>query len=68
MLFDMETPGVSTKPIKLISGTSVFCETYLDNVRVDIEQAVEISTLGGLLLNICLLMKRDAWEIRNCAN
>ena len=24
VLFDMETPGVSTKPIKLISGTSVF--------------------------------------------
>ena len=34
MLFDMETPGVSVKPIKLISGMSPFCETFLDDVRV----------------------------------
>jgi acyl-CoA dehydrogenase len=34
MLFDMETPGVSTKPIKLISGRSPFCETFLDDVKV----------------------------------
>lgn len=34
MLFDMETPGVSTKPIKLISGNSPFCETFFDDVKV----------------------------------
>ena len=34
VLFDMETPGVSVKPIKLISGMSPFCETFLDDVRV----------------------------------
>ncbi len=34
ILFDMETPGVTVKPIKLISGLSPFCETFLDNVRV----------------------------------
>lgn len=34
VLFDMQTPGVSVKPIKLISGLSPFCETFLDNVRV----------------------------------
>ncbi|MGC6399135.1 acyl-CoA dehydrogenase family protein [Sphingomonas sp. FW199] len=34
VLFDMETPGVSTKPILLISGNSPFCETFFDNVRV----------------------------------
>ena len=33
MLFDMETPGVSTKPIKLISGNSPFCETFMDKVE-----------------------------------
>jgi acyl-CoA dehydrogenase len=35
VLFDMATPGVSTKPIALISGKSPFCETFFDNVRVD---------------------------------
>ncbi|MBX9797633.1 acyl-CoA dehydrogenase family protein [Sphingomonas sp.] len=34
VLFDMATPGVSTKPILLISGYSPFCETFFDNVRV----------------------------------
>ncbi|MBD3729525.1 MAG: acyl-CoA dehydrogenase family protein [Sphingomonadales bacterium] len=34
MLFDMETPGVTTKPIKLISGNSPFCETFFDDVKV----------------------------------
>jgi len=33
ILFDIEDPGVTTTPIKLISGTSPFCETFFDNVR-----------------------------------
>jgi alkylation response protein AidB-like acyl-CoA dehydrogenase len=34
VLFDMTTPGVTTKPILLISGKSPFCETFFDNVKV----------------------------------
>jgi alkylation response protein AidB-like acyl-CoA dehydrogenase len=34
ILFDMTSPGVTTKPILLISGKSPFCETFFDNVRV----------------------------------
>jgi alkylation response protein AidB-like acyl-CoA dehydrogenase len=34
MLFDMASEGASTKPIKLISGASPFCETFIDNVKV----------------------------------
>ena len=33
LLIDMETEGVSTKPITLISGKSPFCETFFDDVR-----------------------------------
>ena len=33
LLIDMETEGVSTKPITLISGKSPFCETFFDNVK-----------------------------------
>ncbi len=40
VLFDMRTPGVSTKPILLISGKSPFCETFFDNVRVPKENLV----------------------------
>jgi acyl-CoA dehydrogenase len=35
VLFDMASPGVSTRPITLISGKSPFCETFFDNVRVE---------------------------------
>ena len=31
VLFDMASPGVTVKPIKLISGSSPFCETFFDN-------------------------------------
>lgn len=34
LLFDMESEGVSTRPILLISGYSPFCETFFDQVRV----------------------------------
>ena len=31
VLLDMHQPGITVKPIKLISGSSPFCETFLDN-------------------------------------
>jgi acyl-CoA dehydrogenase len=34
LLFDMATPGITTKPIRLISGYSPFTETFFDNVKV----------------------------------
>ena len=40
LLFDMTTPGVNTRPIKLISGNSPFCETFFDNVVVPKHQIV----------------------------
>jgi acyl-CoA dehydrogenase len=40
VLIDMESEGVSTQPIKLISGASPFCETFFDDVRVPLDQVV----------------------------
>lgn len=40
VLFDMTTPGVETRPIKLISGASPFCETFLTDVKVPKENLV----------------------------
>ncbi|XOV87837.1 MAG: acyl-CoA dehydrogenase family protein [Pseudomonadota bacterium] len=31
LLFTMDQPGVTTRPIRLISGGSPFCETFFDN-------------------------------------
>jgi len=36
LLFDMTTPGVSTKPIILTNGEAHFCQTFLDNVHVPV--------------------------------
>ncbi len=40
LLFDMESAGVTTKPILLISGNSPFCETFFDDVKVPKDQIV----------------------------
>jgi len=34
ILFSMDSPGVTTNPIRLINGHSPFCETFFDNVEV----------------------------------
>ncbi|MDB5436408.1 MAG: acyl-CoA dehydrogenase [Phenylobacterium sp.] len=34
VLIDMRTPGVETRPIKLISGESPFCETFFTGVKI----------------------------------
>ena len=34
VLIDMASPGVDTRPIKLISGDSPFCETFFTDVKV----------------------------------
>ncbi len=46
VLFDMASPGVSTKPILLISGYSPFCETFFDNVKVPKAQRVHEENKG----------------------
>ena len=43
VLFDMASPGVTTKPILLISGSSPFCETFFDDVR-----GLKSNLVGGL--------------------
>ena len=40
LLFDMTSPGVTTRPILLISGYSPFCETFFDDVKVPKDQLV----------------------------
>ncbi|MDA0789665.1 MAG: acyl-CoA dehydrogenase family protein [Proteobacteria bacterium] len=40
VLLDMHQPGVSVKPISLISGSSPFCETFLDNATANRDDLV----------------------------
>ena len=47
ILVDMEQKGVSTKPIKLISGNSPFCETFFDDATTPKEFAPGVSAIVG---------------------
>ena len=58
LLFDMTTEGVSTKPIKLISGTSPFCETFFDNVQVPKTQLVGTLNKGWEIAKYLLTHER----------
>lgn len=40
ILVDMTTPGIETRPIKLISGSSPFCETFLTDVQVPVKNVI----------------------------
>ena len=59
VLFDMESPGVSTKPIRLISGASPFCETFFDNVRVPKDQLVGQLNAGWDIAKYLLTHERE---------
>jgi acyl-CoA dehydrogenase len=59
LLFDMETPGVSTKPIRLISGSSPFCETFFDNVKVPKAQLVGTLNKGWDIAKYLLTHERE---------
>ncbi len=59
LLFDMETPGVEPKPIKLISGKSPFCETFLTDVKVPKEQIVGEEGQGWTIAKYLLTHERE---------
>ena len=40
VLIDMKDPGVTVKPIELISGKSHFCQVFFDNVKVPVRNLV----------------------------
>ena len=40
LLVDMDTPGVTPREIELISGSSPFCETFFEGVRVPLGNVV----------------------------
>ena len=59
LLFDMESAGVSTKPIILISGASPFCETFFDDVLVPKANLVGKLNKGWDVAKYLLTHERD---------
>ena len=59
ILFDMESAGVSTKPITLISGASPFCQTFFDDVLVPKANLVGKLNKGWDIAKYLLTHERD---------
>jgi acyl-CoA dehydrogenase len=59
ILFDMASKGVSTKPIKLISGNSPFCETFFADVKVPKENLVGELNKGWTIAKYLLTHERE---------
>lgn len=59
VLFDMNTPGVATRPIKLISGKSPFTETFFENLRVEKDQVVGDINQGWTVAKYLLSHERE---------
>ncbi|MCZ0735730.1 acyl-CoA dehydrogenase family protein [Phreatobacter sp. AB_2022a] len=59
VLFDMTWPGVSTKPITLISGKSPFCETFFDGVKVPKANLVGTLNRGWDIAKYLLTHERE---------
>lgn len=59
VLFDMATPGISTRPIKLISGKSPFTETIFENVRIEKDQVVGAVNKGWTVAKYLLTHERE---------
>ncbi|WP_303809548.1 acyl-CoA dehydrogenase family protein [Sandarakinorhabdus limnophila] len=59
LLFDMASEGVSTSPIKLISGSSPFCQTFFDNVKVPKENLMGVPGKGWDIAKYLLTHERD---------
>ena len=58
VLFDMHQPGVTVRPIKLISGSSPFCETYFDNARAEKRNLVGEAGKGWTIAKYLLTHER----------
>jgi alkylation response protein AidB-like acyl-CoA dehydrogenase len=59
ILFDMDLPGVTTKPIVLISGKSPFCETFFDDVKAPKENLVGTLNKGWDVAKYLLTHERE---------
>ncbi len=59
LLFDMESPGISTSPIRLISGYSPFTQTFFDNVKVPKDNLVGELNKGWTIAKYLLTHERN---------
>ncbi len=60
IVFDMQSEGVETRPIQLISGSSPFCETFFTDVKVPKDQLVGDLNKGWTIAKRLLQFERSS--------
>ena len=65
VLLDMNNPGISVKPIELLSGKSNFCQVFFDNVRVPIKNVIGEINGGWPITKKLLQYERGAMSKLN---
>ncbi|CAB1370815.1 acyl-CoA dehydrogenase family protein [Denitratisoma oestradiolicum] len=60
VLIDMRSPGITVRPITLISGESSFCQVFFDNVKVPLHNMVGSLNGGWNLAKRLLQYERKA--------
>ena len=59
LLIDMKTPGITVRPLRQMTGEAEFNETFLDNVRVPVENLVGKEHEGWGVAITTLAYERD---------
>jgi alkylation response protein AidB-like acyl-CoA dehydrogenase len=59
LMIDMKSPGIETRPIRLISGSSPFCETFFTDVKVPKENLLGPLNGGWTVGKRLLQFERD---------
>ncbi|NOZ38287.1 MAG: acyl-CoA dehydrogenase [Gammaproteobacteria bacterium] len=59
VLFDMNAPGITIRPIKLISGNSPFTEIFMEDLRVEKNQVVGDINKGWTVAKYLLTHERE---------
>jgi len=60
LMIDMKSPGITVRPIELISGASKFCQVFFDDVRVPREHLVGPVNGGWTVAKRLLQHEREA--------
>jgi alkylation response protein AidB-like acyl-CoA dehydrogenase len=58
LILDMHQPGVTVRPMRTIDGESHFCEVFLDEARVPVENRVGAANDGWRVANVTLRFER----------
>ncbi len=58
LILEMDRPGIEVRPIETLLGSSEFCEVFLDEVRVPVENRVGAENDGWRVTNVTLSFER----------